>query len=277
MIIRRFFCPEEKSELQHSFPGAPEGALWKERNKNMGTALITGASRGIGRELALRLAEEGYDIVVNYLFEEEDYAGTVAEIEKKGVKAVAIKADVSKFSEVEAMMKETVATFGTIDVLVNNAGITRDGLLARMKEEDFDAVINVNLKSVFNCCRHAVPYMMKQKHGRIISMASVVGLSGQGGQTNYSASKAGIIGFTKSLAKEIGSRNITVNAVAPGFVETPMTDAMPEKARAEVLGSIPLRRGGTVKDIADAVAFLASDQASYITGHVLSVNGGMYM
>ncbi|MBC5647746.1 3-oxoacyl-[acyl-carrier-protein] reductase [Christensenella tenuis] len=243
----------------------------------MGTALITGASRGIGRELALRLAEEGYDIVVNYLFEEEDYAGTVAEIEKKGVKAVAIKADVSKFSEVEAMMKETVATFGTIDVLVNNAGITRDGLLARMKEEDFDAVINVNLKSVFNCCRHAVPYMMKQKHGRIISMASVVGLSGQGGQTNYSASKAGIIGFTKSLAKEIGSRNITVNAVAPGFVETPMTDAMPEKARAEVLGSIPLRRGGTVKDIADAVAFLASDQASYITGHVLSVNGGMYM
>ena len=215
--------------------------------------------------------------MVNYLFEEEDYAGTVAEIEKKGVKAVAIKADVSKFNEVETMMKETVETFGAIDVLVNNAGITRDGLLARMKEEDFDAVLSVNLKSVFNCCRHAVPYMMKQKHGRIISMTSVVGLSGQGGQTNYSASKAGIIGFTKSLAKEIGSRNITVNAVAPGFVETPMTDAMPEKARADVLGSIPLRRGGTVQDIADAVAFLASDQASYITGHVLSVNGGMYM
>ena len=243
----------------------------------MSTALITGASRGIGKELALRLAEEGYDIVVNYLFEEEDYAGTVAEIEKKGVKAVAIKADVSKFNEVETMMKETVETFGAIDVLVNNAGSTRDGLLARMKEEDFDAVLSVNLKSVFNCCRHAVPYMMKQKHGRIISMTSVVGLSGQGGQTNYSASKAGIIGFTKSLAKEIGSRNITVNAVAPGFVETPMTDAMPEKARADVLGSIPLRRGGTVQDIADAVAFLASDQASYITGHVLSVNGGMYM
>ena len=243
----------------------------------MSTALITGASRGIGKELALRLAEEGYDIVVNYLFEEEDYAGTVAEIEKKGVKAVAIKADVSKFNEVETMMKETVETFGAIDVLVNNAGITRDGLLARMKEEDFDAVLSVNLKSVFNCCRHAVPYMMKQKHRRIISLTSVVGLSGQGGQTNYSASKAGIIGFTKSLAKEIGSRNITVNAVAPGFVETPMTDAMPEKARADVLGSIPLRRGGTVQDIADAVAFLASDQASYITGHVLSVNGGMYM
>lgn len=243
----------------------------------MATALVTGASRGIGRELALRLADDGYDIVVNYLFEEEDYAGTVKEIERKGVKAVAIKADVSKFDQVEAMMKQAVETFGTIDVLVNNAGITRDGLLARMKEEDFDMVISVNLKSVFNCCRHAVPYMMKQKHGRIINMASVVGLAGQGGQTNYSASKAGIIGFTKSLAQEIGSRNITVNAVAPGFVETPMTDAMPEKAREQVLGSIPLKRGGTVKDIADAVSFLASEQASYITGHVLSVNGGMYM
>lgn len=243
----------------------------------MATALVTGASRGIGRELALRLADEGYDIVVNYLFEEEDYAGTVKEIEAKGVKAVAIKADVSKFDQVEEMMKQAVEVFGTIDVLVNNAGITRDGLLARMKEEDFDMVISVNLKSVFNCCRHAVPYMMKQKHGRIINMASVVGLAGQGGQTNYSASKAGIIGFTKSLAQEIGSRNITVNAVAPGFVETPMTDAMPEKAREQVLGSIPLKRGGTVADIADAVAFLASEQSSYITGHVLSVNGGMYM
>ncbi len=241
------------------------------------TALITGASRGIGRELALRLADEGNNIVVNYLFEDEDYAGAVAEIEKKGVKAIAIKADVSKFGEVEAMMKQTVETFGSIDILVNNAGITRDGLLARMKEEDFDAVINVNLKSVFNCCRHAVPYMMKQRSGRIINMASVVGLCGQGGQTNYSASKAGMIGFTKSLAKEIGSRSITVNAVAPGFVETPMTDAMPQKAREEILGSIPLRRGGSVDDIADAVAFLASDAASYITGHVLSVNGGMYM
>lgn len=243
----------------------------------MSTALVTGASRGIGKELALRLAADGHDIVVNYLFEEEDYAGTVAEIEAKGVKAIAIKADVSQFSEVEAMMKQIVEAFGSIDILVNNAGITRDGLLARMKEEDFDMVMNVNLKSVFNCCRHAVPYMMKQRRGRIINMASVVGLSGQGGQTNYSASKAGMIGFTKSLAKEIGSRGITVNAVAPGFVETPMTDAMPEKAREEILTSIPLKRGGTVEDIADAVSFLASDQSSYITGHVLSVNGGMYM
>lgn len=241
------------------------------------TAVVTGASRGIGRAIALRLAQEGNSIVVNYLYEEEDYQGTVEEIKKAGVDAVAIKADVSKFDQTEEMMKQAYEMFGSIDILVNNAGITRDGLLARMKEEDFDAVINVNLKSVFNCCRHAVPYMLKQRSGRIVSMASVVGLSGQAGQTNYSASKAGIIGITKSLAKEIGSRGITVNAVAPGFVETPMTDAMPEKARNGILSSIPLKRGGTVDDIADAVAFLASDQASYITGMVLSVNGGMYM
>lgn len=240
------------------------------------TAVVTGASRGIGRAVALRLAKDGNNVVVNYLFDEEDYAGAVAEIEKFGVKAVAIKADVSKFDEVKAMMEQVKEEFGTIDILVNNAGITRDGLLARMKEEDFDAVINVNLKSVFNCCRHAVSYMMKQRSGRIINMASVVGLSGQGGQTNYAASKAGIIGFTKSLAKEIGSRNITVNAIAPGFVETPMTDAMPQKAREEILGSIPLGRGATADDIADAVSFLAGGQAGYITGHVLSINGGMY-
>ncbi|BDF59566.1 beta-ketoacyl-ACP reductase [Christensenellaceae bacterium] len=240
------------------------------------TAVVTGASRGIGRAVALRLAKDGNNVVVNYLFDEEDYAGIVKEIEALGMRAIAIKADVSKFDEVREMMEKAKEEFGTIDILVNNAGITRDGLLARMKEEDFDAVINVNLKSVFNCCRHAVSYMMKQRSGRIINMASVVGLSGQGGQTNYAASKAGVIGFTKALAKEIGSRNITVNAVAPGFVETPMTDAMPEKAREEILSSIPLKRGATAEDIADAVSFLAGDQAGYITGHVLSINGGMY-
>ncbi len=240
------------------------------------TAVVTGASRGIGKAVALRLAKDGNNVVVNYLFDDEDYAGTVKEIEALGVKAIAIKADVSKFDEVKDMMEQVKEEFGSIDILVNNAGITRDGLLARMKEEDFDAVINVNLKSVFNCCRHAVSYMMKQRSGRIINMASVVGLSGQGGQTNYAASKAGIIGFTKSLAKEIGSRNITVNAVAPGFVETPMTDAMPQKAREEILGSIPLGRGATVEDIADAVSFLAGEESGYITGHVLSINGGMY-
>ncbi len=240
------------------------------------TAIVTGASRGIGKAVALRLAQDGYDIVINYLFDEEDYQGAVDACAAHGVKAIAIKADVSDFAQVETMMKQVAAEMGSIDVLVNNAGITRDGLLARMKEDDFDAVINVNLKSVFNCCRHAISYMMKQRSGKIINMASVVGLSGQGGQTNYAASKAGIIGFTKSLAKEVGSRSITVNAVAPGFVETPMTDAMPEKAREAVLASIPLGRGGTVDDIANTVAYLASDAASYVTGQVLSVNGGMY-
>ncbi len=241
------------------------------------TALVTGASRGIGREIALRLAEDGNNVVVNYLFDEEDYAGTVAAIEQKGVVAIALKADVSRFEEVKNMMENVVERFGSIDILVNNAGITRDGLLARMKEEDFDAVVNVNLKSVFNCCRHAVPYMMKQKSGKIISMASVVGLAGQAGQTNYAASKGGIIAFTKSLAQEIGSRGITVNAVAPGFVETHMTEVLSEKARAAIFDKIPLRRGGVVTDIANTIAFLASAEADYITGQVISVNGGMYM
>jgi len=240
------------------------------------TALVTGASRGIGRAIALRLAEDGMDIAVNYLFDEEDHQGAVSEIKARGVQAVAYKADVSRFDEVKAMVDAITEQLGGIDVLVNNAGITRDGLLARMKEEDFDSVVNVNLKSVFNCCRHVVPLMMKQKSGRIISMASVVGLAGQAGQTNYAASKGGIIAFTKSLAQEIGSRGITVNAIAPGFVETPMTDAMPEKARGSIMDKIPLKRGGAVDDIAGAVSFLAGEDASYITGQVISVNGGMY-
>ena len=241
------------------------------------TAIVTGASRGIGRAIALKLAECGNNVVVNYLFDDEDFAGAVAEIEKLGVKAIAFKADVSKFDEVKSMMDSVHGTFGSIDVLVNNAGITRDGLLARMKEEDFDDVMNINLKSVFNCCRHAVPYMMKQRSGKIISMTSVVGLAGQAGQTNYAASKGGIIAFTKSLAQEIGSRGITVNAIAPGFVETPMTDAMPEKARALIMDKIPLKRGGVVADIANTVAFLTGGDADYITGQVISVNGGMFM
>jgi 3-oxoacyl-[acyl-carrier protein] reductase len=240
------------------------------------TALITGASRGIGKAIALRLAADGMDIAVNYLFEEEDYQGTVNEIRAKGVNAVAFKADVSEFDKVREMVDAVVSRMGSIDVLVNNAGITRDGLLARMKEADFDDVIRVNLKSVFNCCRHAAPLMIRRRSGRIINMASVVGLAGQAGQTNYAASKGGIIAFTKSLAQEIGSRGVTVNAIAPGFVETPMTDAMPEKARDAIMDKIPLKRGGTVKDISDLVSFLAGDEASYITGQAISVNGGMY-
>lgn len=240
------------------------------------TALVTGASRGIGKQIALKLAAGGCSVAVNYLFEEENPEAAVDEIKALGANAAAIKADVSKFEQSKALIEKTVETFGSIDILVNNAGITRDGLLARMKEEDFDDVIAVNLKSVFNCCRHAVPYMIKQKSGRIISMASVVGLAGQAGQTNYAASKGGIIAFTKALAQEIGSRGITVNAVAPGFVKTPMTDAMPEKAKEAILSRIPLKREGEITDIADAVAFLAGEGASYITGQVLSVNGGMY-
>jgi len=239
-------------------------------------ALITGASRGIGRAVALRLARDGMDIAVNYLYEEEDHSGTVEEINAMGVRARAFKADVSKFGEVKAMVGAVAEQLGGVYVLVNNAGITRDGLLARMKEEDFDAVISVNLKSMFNCCRHVVPLMMKQRAGRIISMASVVGLAGQAGQTNYAASKGGIIALTKSLAQEIGSRGITVNAVAPGFVETQMTGAMAQKARESILEKIPLKRTGEVDDIADVVSFLAGDSASYITGQVISVNGGMY-
>ncbi len=241
------------------------------------TAIVTGASRGIGRAIALKLADCGHDVVVNYLFEEEDYAGVVQEIKAKGVNAVALKADVSNFDQVKEMMDTVHEQFGKIDILINNAGITRDGLLARMKEEDFDSVININLKSVFNCCRHAVPYMMKKKYGRIVNMASVVGLAGQAGQTNYAASKGGIIAFTKALAQEVGSRGITVNAIAPGFVETPMTDVLPEKVREAMMEKIPLRRGGLVEDVANTAAYLTSGESSYVTGQVISVNGGMYM
>ena len=240
------------------------------------TALVTGASRGIGRAIALRLAQAGNNIVVNYLFEEEDYAGTVAEIKSKGVDAIAVKADVSSFDQVKAMVDQAAQHFGSIDILVNNAGITRDGLLMRMKEDDFDAVINVNLKSVFNCCRHVVPLMVKQRSGRIISMASVVGLAGQAGQTNYAASKGGIIAFTKSLAQEIGKRGVTVNAIAPGYVESDMTDVLPDKTRESILSRIPLGRGAVAREIADTAAFLAGDEAAYITGQVISINGGMY-
>ncbi len=241
------------------------------------TAIVTGASRGIGRAIALKLADQGHDVVVNYLFEEEDYAGVVEEIKAKGVNAIALKADVSSFDQVKDMMDAVHEQFGKIDILINNAGITRDGLLARMKEEDFDSVININLKSVFNCCRHAVPYMMKKKYGRIVNMASVVGLAGQAGQTNYAASKGGIIAFTKALALEVGSRGITVNAIAPGFVETPMTDVLPEKVREAMMEKIPLRRGGMVEDIANTAAYLTGGESAYITGQVISVNGGMYM
>lgn len=239
------------------------------------TAIVTGASRGIGKAIALKLAEHGSNIVINYRSSKESALAVVAEIEQKGVKALAIQADVSKFNEAKDLILKAKEELGSVDILVNNAGITKDGILLRMKEEDFDSVIDTNLKGVFNCIRHAVPIMMKQRSGKIINMASVVGLIGNAGQANYSASKAGIIGLTKSTAKEIGARGITVNAIAPGFIETEMTDAVSDKYKEAIIGSTALRKLGKPENVADAVYFLASSMGDYITGQVLSVDGGM--
>jgi 3-oxoacyl-[acyl-carrier protein] reductase len=239
------------------------------------TAVVTGAGRGIGKAVALKLAAKGANIVVNYVRGGEEAGKLKQEIEARGGKALVIQADISVFSQARDLVAKTKAEFGTVDILVNNAGITHDGLLMRMSEEDFDRVIAVNLKGVFNCSRQVVPLMVKQKAGRIINIASVVGLLGNAGQTNYAAAKAGVIGFTKSLAKEIGSRNITVNAVAPGFIETDMTAALPEKAREALKENIALKRLGKPENVADVVYFLASDMGAYITGQVISVDGGM--
>lgn len=240
-------------------------------------ALVTGASRGIGRAIAVKLAAEGAKVALNF-------AGNVAaaeevkkEIEAAGGEAILVQADVSDPVAVEAMIKSVTDAFGQIDILVNNAGITRDGLLLRMKDEDFDAVINTNLKSIFYTTKLVSKLMMKKRYGRIVNMASVVGLTGNAGQTNYAAAKAGVIGFSKSAAKELAARGITVNLVAPGFIETDMTVAIPEKAKEAMLGGIPLGRAGKPEDVANAVLFLVSDQAAYITGQVLTVDGGMVM
>jgi 3-oxoacyl-[acyl-carrier protein] reductase len=240
-------------------------------------AFVTGATRGIGRQIAITLAENGYDIAVNYRKENEDLETTKAEIEKLGVKCFAVQGDVSKFEDCENMIKGIISEFGNIDVLVNNAGITKDMLLMRMKPEDFESVIDVNLVGTFNVTKNVISYMMKQRSGRIINISSVVGVSGNAGQTNYSASKAGIIGFTKSLAKEVASRNILVNAVAPGFIETQMTDVLKDEIKEEISKTIPLKRMGEAKDVANVVKFLASDDSSYITGQVIHVDGGMLM
>lgn len=239
------------------------------------TAVVTGASRGIGRAIALKLAEHGADIAVNYRNSEEEALNLVKEIEAKGVRAIAVQADVSSFEDARKLIDRAKEEFETVDILVNNAGITKDGLVMRMTEEDFDTVIKVNLKGVFNCIRHTVPIMIKQKGGRIINITSVVGLLGNAGQVNYSAAKAGIIGMTKSLAKEIGSRGITVNAVAPGFIETDMTAGLSDKLKETVRENIVLRKFGQPENVADAVYFLASKMGEYITGQVISVDGGM--
>ncbi|NLP44429.1 MAG: 3-oxoacyl-[acyl-carrier-protein] reductase [Peptococcaceae bacterium] len=239
------------------------------------TALVTGASRGIGKAIALKLAAEGANVVINYGQNREEAAKTAAEIEALGVRALIVQADVSSFVQAKELVDRAKQEFNTLDILVNNAGITRDGLLMRMSEQDFDQVIEVNLKGIFNVTRQVVPLMVKQRSGRIINITSVVGLLGNPGQTNYAASKAGIIGFTKALAKEIGSRGITVNAVAPGFIETAMTAALPEKTVEAIKENITLKKLGKPQNVADAVYFLASDLGEYITGQVLSVDGGM--
>ncbi|WP_349410464.1 3-oxoacyl-[acyl-carrier-protein] reductase [Pseudalkalibacillus sp. SCS-8] len=241
------------------------------------TALVTGASRGIGRAIALELARQGASVAVNYSGSEEKARKVVEEIQENGGKAFAIQSDVASMDSVTSMIKEVISTFGSLDILVNNAGITRDNLLMRMKEEEWDAVINTNLKGVFNCTKAVTRQMMKQRSGRIINIASIVGVSGNPGQANYVAAKAGVIGLTKSTAKELSSRGITVNAVAPGFIETDMTDALEGDVKDEMLKQIPLSRLGRPEDIAAAVRFLASDEASYITGQTLHVDGGMVM
>lgn len=240
-------------------------------------AFITGATRGIGRQIAITLAKEGFDIAINYRKENEDLIETKKLVEAQNVKCFTVQGDVSSFEDSERMVKDIIEEFNYIDILVNNAGITKDMLLMRMKKEDFESVIGVNLVGTFNITKNVIPYMMKNRSGRIINVSSVVGISGNAGQTNYSASKAGIIGFTKSLAKEVGSRNILVNAVAPGFIETQMTDVLKEEVKEEISKTIPLKRMGTVEDVANVVKFLASKDSSYITGQVINIDGGMLM
>ena len=240
-------------------------------------AIVTGASRGIGKAIALKLASLGANIVINFRNNEKEALEVESEIRGMGVDALSIKADISKLDQVENLIKSAKEKFGAIDIIVNNAGITKDNLILRMKEEDFDSVIDVNLKGVFNCLKSITPVMIRQKKGKIINISSVVGISGNAGQVNYAASKAGIIGMTKSLAKEIGTRGINVNAVAPGFIDTEMTECLGEKVKEEAKKNIPLKRFGTAQDVAEVVAFLASDESDYITGQVIHVDGGMLM
>jgi 3-oxoacyl-[acyl-carrier protein] reductase len=240
-------------------------------------ALVTGGSRGIGRAVALELARGGASIVVNYNSNSGAADGVVSAVEASGGKARAIQADVSDYAQAEKLIKDTVEAFGNLDIVVNNAGTTRDMLIMMMPEADWDLVIRTNLKSAYNVSKHAVKHMMRKRYGRIINMTSVAGIAGNAGQTNYSASKAGMIGFTKALAREVAARNITVNAVAPGFIPTELTESVPEDIKTASLDAIPLKRWGTPEEVAHAVAFLASDEAGYITGHILSVDGGMVM
>ena len=240
-------------------------------------AFITGGSRGIGKEVATKFAENGYNIVINYVSDKTDVEALRKEWEAKGVEALILKADVTKAEEVENVVKTAVDTFGKLDVLVNNAGITRDNLLMRMSEEEFDKVIETNLKGTFVVTKAVTKYMMKKRSGSIVNLSSVVGVVGNAGQCNYSASKAGVIGFTKSVAKELSSRNIRANAVAPGFIETDMTAVLSDAVKENIHNQIPLKRMGSAKEVANLVYFLGSDESSYITGQVINVDGGMVM
>ena len=240
-------------------------------------AIVTGGTRGIGRAIALKLADQGANIVINYRNSDKEAEELKAILEEKGVKVLTVKCDISNFEDSKNLMDKCKEVFGKIDILVNNAGITKDTLIMRMKEEDFDNVIDVNLKGTFNCAKHASAIMLKQRFGKIINMTSVVGIAGNAGQVNYAASKAGVIGLTKSLAKELGSRGITVNAVAPGFINTDMTASLSEKVKEEASKNIPLKRLEDPEDVANLVGFLASDAANYITGQVINVDGGMVM
>lgn len=240
-------------------------------------AFITGATRGIGKAIALELAKEGYNIALNYRTENEALETLKKEISELGVECYPVQGDVSKAEDSERMTKEIIEHFEQIDVLVNNAGITKDNLILRMKEEEFTDVINVNLVGTFNITKNVIKYMTKKRYGKIINLSSVVGISGNAGQSNYAASKAGIIGFTKSIAKELASRNITANAVAPGFIQTDMTNVLKDEIKEAIEGTIPLKRLGTAEDVAKVVKFLASDESSYITGQVINVDGGMLM
>jgi 3-oxoacyl-[acyl-carrier protein] reductase len=240
-------------------------------------AVVTGAGRGIGRAIALKLSKLGASVVINYRSSIKEAQELIDEIKSNGGNAEAVQGDVSSLEDAEKVVKFAVEKFGRLDILVNNAGITKDTLLLRMKEEDFDKVLEVNLKGVFNCTKHASAIMLKQKSGRIINISSVIGLIGNAGQANYAAAKAGIIGFTKSIAKELGGRGITVNAIAPGFISTDMTEVLSDKVKEKLLVSVPLRKLGSPEDVANLAGFLASDNASYITGQVINVDGGMVM
>lgn len=240
-------------------------------------ALVTGGTRGIGRKIAEKFAENGYNLVLNYVSSNVDLEVIKEAFKKYNNSVLILKADVSKYEECENLVKEAINKFGKVDVLVNNAGITKDGLIAMMKEENFSKVIDVNLKGTFNMCRNLVPYMMKNKSGNIVNISSVVGIVGNAGQSNYAASKAGVIGFSKALAKELAGRNIRVNAVAPGFIDTDMTSILSDKVKENIYSQIPLKRMGKAKEVANVVYFLSSEESSYITGQVINVDGGMVM